>query len=667
MNFILSLFVSLAFAQSGSKDWKLVRETDAVLQVPVCRAFTQVAANLPIPVELSLSFPTQFDRAPMMILKVPGNSGISRAVVPLTSREQEDFLVFQAVSDPSETDKLWYVPIQMEKLVDIIIGNNFLPVKFTKDGKESSGRISLSGSAATMNQVATCLKSNTILPTKFFRELNTAAGTAVLGEDQSVQQLIKYVDDAFAIFKAIAKTEDDLKKLRDANKGLLQQEADASKKLESAQINLDRAQAAADGSRAKIANGEERLRRIPGEIAEWEAKKPAAEQLFEQKKAAFEPLRVRAQELQSDINSAQRRVDVAEANINRAQSSIRNGEAKLRELEREADVHMRTIREIDNDLPDLQRRESDLQVQLSSYSVENEKQKILSRDSGYQRLRQEKNQTEQELRQKRGELQFAQRRLREAEEDLRRCKAKPNPQCSNEENAVQRGQGEVRRLDGEVDQLQSRLRNIDWQMQRSEEQAERQAQAGRDRLVNELREVSSELAEARAKRESASNRLRDIQGFEIPRYQREVRDAQNDLPILRRQLSQFQSDFNRAVTELREYKASVQYDRIKKEFDEAKRALDDINGEIVDRRTEERQIQRDLPGWRTTLANQEKEVLRLTPIRDAARTKLEGIQAQLAQFRQEEKTFLDSLAVLRPQYDELRKLYQTLATLLLQP
>lgn len=667
MTFVLSLLVSFAFAQTGSKDWKLVQENDAVLQVPVCRAYTQATSNLPVAVELSLSFPTQFDRAPMMILKVPANSGIERAVVPLTSREQEDFLIFQAVSDPSQTDKLWYVPIQMEKLVDIIIGNNFLPVKFTKDGKEASGRISLSGSAATMNQVATCLKSNSILPTKFFRELNTSAGSAPLGEDQSVQQLMKYVDEAFAIFKAIAQSENDLKKLRDANKGLLQQEADATKKLDSAQQNLDRAVASVESTRLKITNGEERLRLIPGEIAEWEAKKPAAQQLYDQKKAAFDPLKARAEEIQSRINLAQINIDQIQSRITQAERTIRDGESRIRDLEREADGHMRIIRDIDNKLPDLQRLESDLQVRLNSYSVENEKQKILNRDSGYQRLRQEKNQTEQELRQKRGEMQVAQRRLRDAEDDLRRCKAKPNPQCSNEENAVQRAQGEVRRLENEVSQLQSRLRNIDWQMERSEEQAERQAQAGRDRLVNELREVSSELAEARAKRESASNRLRDIQGFEIPRYQREVRDAQNDLPILRRQLSQFQSDFNRAVTELREYKASVQYDRIKKEFDEAKSALDSINGEIVDRRAEERQIQRDLPAWRTTLSNQEKEVARLTPIRDTARTKLEGIQSQLAQFREQEKVLLESLAILRPQYDELRKLYQTLATFLLKP
>ncbi len=667
MTFLLSLLLSFSFAQTGSKDWKLIQETDAVLQVPVCRAFTQVSTNLPVAVELSVSFPTQFDRPPMMILKVPAGSGVERAVIPLTSREQEDFLIFQAVSDPSQTDKLWYVPIQMEKLVDIIIGNNFLPVKFTKDGKEASGRISLTGSAATMNQVATCLKSGAILPTRFFRELNTAAGSAPLGPDQSVQQLMKYVDDAFTHFKAIAKAEEDLAKLRKDNKGLLQQEADALKQLTVAQNNLDRSTAAATATRSKINNGEERLRLIPVEIADLQVQKPAAQQIFDQKKAAFEPLRQRVQELQADINAGQRRIDEAKSNISGAERTIRNGESELRDLEREADGHMRTIREIDRDLPSLQRRESDLQTQLNSYSVENEKQRILSRDSSYQNLRNERPRIEQDLRQKRGELQFAQKRARDAETELRRCLAKPNPQCSAEESAARAAQDDVRRIEGELNQLQNRLQNIDAQMRQLEDRAERQAQNGRDEIVNELRQVSSQLGELRARRETASNRLRDIQGFEIPRYQREVRDAQNALPGYRRELADAERDFNVAVAALRNYKVTVNYDSAKKEFDDAKAALDGLNSAITAKQSEERQITRDLPGWRSTLVSQEREVARVTPIRDAAKSKLDGIQTQLQGFREQEKALLEALTVLRPQYDELRKLYQTLASVLLKP
>lgn len=663
--FIVSLFLSLAFAQSGSKDWKLVKETDAVMQVPVCRAYTQVSSNLPVAVELSISFPQHFDRAPMMILKVPANSGIQRAVVPLTAREQEDFLIFQAVTDPAGKDMLWYVPVQMEKLTDIIVGNSYLPLKFTKDGKEVNGRLSLNGSSATMNQVAACLKVSDYLPRKFFKELNTAAGSAPLGPDQTVQQLMIYVDHAFAHFQAIAQAEADLKKLRDANKTLLQQEADAIRQLTTAQTNLDRAQAAVDATTLKISNGEERLRLIPGEIAALQAQKPAAQQLYDQKKAAFEPLRQRAAELQADINSASNRVDTAEANIADAESTIASGQRKIRELEREADDLERKIRDLDNQMPALQRRENELQSKLNSYSVEFEKQRILSRDSSYQSLRNERPNVESSIRQKQGDLNHAQGRLRWAEGELRKCKASPNPQCANEENLVNQLSGEVSRLSSEVSSLQSRLSQIDSEMRNIEFRAEREAQWGRDQIVNELNQVSRELGELRSERERASNRLRDIQGFEIPRWQREVRDAQNDLPGYQRDLAAAQREFNNAVAALRNYKISVNYDAVKKEHDDAKAALDAITNGILNRQNEERQLNRDLPTWRNQLVTQQREVARLTPIRDAAKTKLDGIQAQLKTFREQEAAQVKAIETFRLQYDELRKLYQTLATLLL--
>lgn len=663
---IVSLLFSLAFA-AGSKDWKLVQETDAILQVPVCRAYTNVASNLPVAVELSISFPKQFDRAPMMILKVPANSGIQRAIVPLSSKENEDFLIFQAVVDPAQQDLLWYVPIQMEKLTDIIVGNSYLPLKFTKDGKEVTGRISLAGSSATMDQVASCLKSDDYLPRKFFRELNAPAGTATLGPDQSVAQLMKYVDDAYGHFRALAKADADLVKLRKDNKTLLQQEADAQKALQTAQANLDRAQTAVDGTKAKIANGEERLKLIPQEIEELQARKPAAQQLFDQKKVAFDPLRQRAQELQADVNSAQNRIDTAESNIRDANYTISNGQSKLRDLEREADGLARVIREVDNDLPTLQRKEAELQSKLNSYNVQFERDKILNNDWNYQNLRNEQSRAENEVRRKHGELQRAQGRLRQAEQQLQRCRHNPNPQCANEENEVNQAQGEVNRLQSEVTSLQSRLENIEWQMRDAETRAERQAQAGRDQIANELYDVSREVGELRSKREQASNRLRDIQGYEIPRYQREINEAQNDLPGYRRDLAQAERDFNGAVAALRNYKASVNYDAVKKEYDDAKAALDAIINGVITRQNEEKQINRDLPVWRTQLGNQQKEVTRLTPIRDSAQTKLTAIQDQLKSFRDQEKALLDLMATLKPQYDEIRKLYQTLATVLLGP
>lgn len=662
-----AVFSTSVYAQSGSKDWHLVQETDPVLQIPVCRAYTNVTSNLPVPVELSLSFPSQFDHAPMMILKLPANSQIERAVVPLTSKEQEDFLVFEAASDPTKKDLLWYVPIQMEKMVDIIIGNSYLPLKFTQNGKEVAGRISLTGSSATMNQVARCLKVDEILPTRFFRELNTAAGTAPLGEDQSVIQLMKYVDAAYVAFHQIQLNDAELLKLRNSMKSLLAQEADTQKALATAQQNLDRANAAYQSTAEKIRRGEERLTQIPGEILTLQNQKAPAEQTLAQKKAVYDPLKAQVDRLNQDVTQARIRADAISAEVRRRETTIRNGNVRIGELEDEAVRLTRRINEINNKLAPLKRQKAELEVELAAYDVNAEKQKILNDDWQYQNLKRDEEQLERQERQTQQEFQRARQRLQNAEERLRECLRKPNPQCSNEQQNVNQAQSEVSNKESELRTIRWRQENLKSDMDRLEMQAQQKAQQGRDNLASRLRTISGDIADYESEKDQAQDRIQSIRTNEIPALESAISRAETELPGLRRELASAQADTQAAEGRLQQYKQSVDFDRIEREYLAAKTALDNIVGGIARLQAEQSQINRDLPVWRSTLANQEREVQRLTGIRDQASAKLDGIRAQLQPMREKEQTLVNAQATLRVQYDEARKLYQTLANKLLGP
>ncbi len=664
---ISAVFSTYVYAQSGSKDWHLVQETDPVLQIPVCRAYTNVSSSLPVQVELSLSFPSRFDHAPMMILKLPANSKIERAVVPLTSKEQEDFLVFEAASDPMQKDLLWYVPIQMEKMVDIIIGNSYLPLKFTQNGKEVAGRISLSGSTATMNQVARCLKVDEILPTRFFRELNTAAGTAPLGEDQSVTQLMKYVDAAYVAFHQIQLNDAELLKLRNSMKSLLAQEADAQKALLTAQQNLDRAMAASQSTVQKIRHGEERLTQIPGEIQALQGQKASAEQTLSLKKSAYDPLKVQVDRLNQDVVQARNRADAINTEVRRRENIIRNGNARIVELEDEAARLTRRISEINSALSPLQRQKADLEVQLSAYDVNYEKQKILNQDWRYQNLRRDREQLEREERQTQQELQRARRRLENAEERLRQCMRNPNPQCTNEQQEVNQARSEVSSKESEFNNIRWRLENNRNDMNRIESEAEQTAYQGREAIATKLREVSRQVADYQSEKDRCQDRVQSIRTNEIPALESSISRAQTELPGLRRDLAAAQAETQAAESRLQQYKQSVDFDRIEREYLAAKTAFDNIVVGIARLQTEQSQINRDLPVWRSTLASQEREVQRLTGIRDQATAKLEGIRAQLQPMREKEQTLVNAQTTLRVQYDEARKLYQTLANKLLGP
>lgn len=660
----VSLIPTFVHAQNF-RDWRVVQETDAVLQVPVCRAYTQVTSNLPIAVELSLSFPTAFDHPPIMILKVPGNSQIQRAVVPFSSREIEDLLIFEAVTDPTQQDKLWYVPVQMEKMVDIIIGNNNLPLQFVLANKEEAGRISLSGSAAAMNQIARCLRVDEILPTRFFKELNTEAGQAPLGPDQSVGQLMKYVDQAFAHYRSIAKTEDDLKKLRATMRTLLSQEAEAQRGFNSAQAALDRATQAAGVTREKIRKGEERLQQIPGEVQTLQQQKTAAEQLMAQKKAAYDPLRQQAAPYERAVDQARSEVNSISREIRERESTISEGNAKIARLQNEARRLDGEIDDLDRQIGPLERKKSELETDLAAYNIEWEKQKILNNDWRYRNLKDERERIRRELPAKRGDLQRERQELNRAEAALRNCLSRPNPQCAAEQAEVDRNRNSVNRLENEVRNLESRLSSVDRDLDRLEWDAQNEAARGRDRIADELRRVAGEVADKRSAKERAQDRAREINSFEIPGLQREVSQAQSQLPGLRRDLGQAQRELATAETDLQRWKTSVDFDRIEREFVDARKSVQQIGAAIAERQEEQAQITRNLPGWRSQLQREEREVTRLTAPRDTAKTKLDGIQAQLAPYRAQEKNLTDALAVLKPQYDELRALYQTLAKTLL--
>ncbi len=794
-------------AETIFRDWRVTTETDAVMKVSVCRAYTQISTNLPFPVELSLSFPALFDRVPMMVLKLPANSAIARATIPFSSTDNEDLLIFQAVTDPAQKDLLWYVPVQMEKMVDIIIGNNALPLKFTQGGKEVAGRISLTGSTAALDQIARCLKVNEILPTKFFKELNTAAGSAPLGSDQSVAQLMIYVDQAFAHYREMIKTDTVLVKLRENMRALVQQETEALRALSAAQGNLDRATATAAVTREKIRAGEQRLIEIPGEIQTLQQQKPAAEQLLAQKKAIYDPIRQQVMQLERDIDSSESDVNSYSRAIRDRENTINNNNHQISRLQSEANQLDREVDDIDRELGPLERRKSQLEADLASYNVELEKQKILNSNSRYSSLRSERESLARDIRQKRQELNTAENRLaraqeklrlcqshtttptcdaeknevsqaqnqlrsaqenlrscesapaprcdgqknqveaarvrmQQAREDLRRCERQPgqgqgqqgdprpnpncNPQkqalaqaeadfqiareqlrqcestsgpnCENEKREVRQSQnqldrsqdqlrqclshvqvpscdaeknevnqvsGEVSRLQSEVNNSESRLSSVNLEINRLEAEAQNQAIRGHDNLANELRRVAGEIADKRTAKERANDRIREINNSEIPRLQQEVSRAQGELPGLRSNLAAAQRELNRANAELQRYKSSVDYDRVGREYLAARRALDIIVNGISDKQNEQAQINRNLPGWRTQLQAQEREVARLTPIRDAAKTKLDGIQGQLEPARRQEKSLMDLMATLKLQYDELRKLYQTLANKLL--
>ncbi|MGE4130160.1 MAG: hypothetical protein AB7F86_00900 [Bdellovibrionales bacterium] len=662
---ILALLLSLSFAQSGSKDWKLVQEEDAVLKVPVCRAFTSVISGSPIAAELSLSFPKEMNHPPMMILKIPAGSGVERAVIPFSSREKEDLLIFQAGASANQQDLLWYVPMQMEKMVDIIIGDRYLPIQFTKDGKAVNGRISLSGSSATMNLVSTCLGRDEILPTKFFRELNRPAGSAPLGDDRSVGQLIQYVDGAYVQYVAALTTEADIAKLRDQMKPLIRQETDAQRALDTAEQNLQRAINTASATEAKIQQGEARLQVIPGEIARLEAARPAAEQDMQSKYAVYEPLKRQAEGYQARIDSAAQRAQAVEQEIDRRESAISSAESRIRELQTESARLSDRIAGIDSSLTPKERRRAELESELATYNVEYEKQKILNDDWSYQQLEREKDQLQNQLRQTRQELQRAEQRLRQAEDRLRQCRNRPNPNCSAEEQEYNQANNEVSNLRSNLSSLQQRITYNESQMRQKEQEAERRALAKRDDLAAELRRVVGEIAGLRAERDQATNRIQTIHTVAIPQLQNDISRAQSELPSLRRDLGIAQNDVRVAREELRQYKASVGYDRIENEYRVARDRFQQIVGGLEDLREEQTNLNRNLPTWRTQLDRQRQDVQRLTPLRDQARAQLVSIQNQLKPLRDQEKALVDGLAAIQQQFDELRRLYQTLTALLL--
>lgn len=661
LHLLLSFFVSTAFAQNF-KDWKLVKEADAVLQTQVCRISTSVS-TMASPIELSLSFPIQFDKPPTMYLKAATGSGVQKAVIPVSKTASETLFPLSVGADG---EILWYAPLNLVSLVNIVAQANSLPVQLLINGQVVSGKISLSGSTAAINAVSTCLKNKDILAQGFQKELNTALGDTVLGQDQTPQQLYSYVEGAFTLYLEKERLSAELIKVRASMKPLLVQEKDTTAALSSAQSKLDKATAAMDATAAKVQRSETRLSQIPSEIQDLQARKPEADRVMAEKWAIYQPLKQQADLIQKEIDTAAASIRQADSAIAQRRRTISEGESSINSYRNEASSLSSRNDRLDREIQSLERQAWEIRNELSRYSVEAERRRILNSDSRYQRDLREVATLRQQERTKSAEQSRAASQLQSARTRLADCRRVEKADCSLQQQDVQRAQTDLERLNNELRQVRGELRRTERDIQSAEQNAQWQAQRGHDEIAGRLQRVESEIQNLESERRQNLARINSIYQDYIPRLEFEIRQARSEIPGWESRRAEAVNNRSQATQRLADFKAANDFVRIENEYVAAKATVDGIVKGIADRQAEEKKHNADLKVLRPQLEKQKTEVAKLTPPRDNLQKKLDGIQAQLAPLRTRDAEIVNLQTQLKPQYDEIRKLYQTLFKKLLQ-
>jgi|GEM_PF-4363072 len=653
---IAALFLSTvaiqAQAQVVNRDWKFIEEMDPLLQTQVCRAFTSASTST-VPVEISLNFPKARDKAPVILLKAAGSES---AVLQLSSREVEELIPLQA-------DVLYHVPTKFKKLVDVIEAANFLPLILTQNGQPLPlARISLAGSSATLRAVATCLGVREVVPVDFFTALTAKIdeiGNPVAG--QTGVQLLEYVQQAFTFYGELTKADAALATLREQMRPLVRRETEALRVLAAAQAPLDRALAAQRQTEDQIAVAEARLAAIPGEIQTLTVQKGEAEKVLADKLAVFEPLRVRAAELERDVRGARNDVNSYSSAITERRDLISANENEVNNLEEEFRRLSIRQRSIEDEISTLERQRNSLRSDLATYNVDFEKRKILSQDFRYQQLQNSLRDLERRRDDARRDLERSENQLRRAEQELRNCQGTAGRDCANEQNKANRARGEVNQARGQLQGAEAQLNATQNQIGQIENEAERRAISGREELAGQLRQVDSKIGDLETERDRADRRKRDIESSLIPGLESEISRARTEIPGLERSLSRAQRELNDARAALAAYKQSVDFDRIEAEYEAAKDAVETLGKGITDRETEQRRLNRKLPELRSELAANEREVVRRTVARDREQVKVTDIQDQLKPQRAQEAVLAGNSTTWGAQFAEARKLFQALA------
>lgn len=644
------------------KHWNNADEVDAVMQVPVCRAFTTVSDSTE-PIEMSLSYPKDGKTLPMIRLQT--RLAAPRIDAKISSSVTETLFLLKTAAGPEDTNIYWYAPVNFSRFENYVREAMTLQVTIDPKGQPLMIKVSLSGSNNALNQVVSCLKG-VKAPTEFLKLLNTKkdALTPDLG-DRSVTSLRQSTEAAYAAYLAGQGTAAALAQLQKPFANLIAKETSAKKLVVANQEALRKAQTALDNLNQELATLPGKIAQQQADLASFKQQKPGADADLKQKKATYQTLLPQMAPYSKAITEAAGLVKKIQDSITAAQALIVKNTKKI-------ETNNADIIRLTNALPTLRSRVNRTADSLNraaaaynNFNVSWEIDNRLRSDFSYRNAQSSLESDERRLRDEQSKLQDAERRLSDAQRDLSTCLGNPatSANCSSQQSAVSSASSAVTFAEWDVRSAQNRVDSDRSDMERARNSIVREVESEESDLASAYNSARSAYDDASGELSYAQSRIKNIPGENI-NLQAAIDKATADIPVFQTNLIAAQAQLVTVQANYDQFAKQIGFDVATAEYQAAQKLADSINKGISDLTASIPVLQKQLKKDQANLPQTQKTAQQAQVALTASQQKLAPIQEQLKPYYEQAAPLLAKQAEELLAFQTQRAFYQDLYVIL---
>jgi chromosome segregation ATPase len=400
-------------------------------------------------------------------------------------------------------------------------------------------------------------------------------------------------------------------------------------------VDIPATQAAqgANDQRETVAQNE--LQRLAVAIPAHSAAVTSANGVVATAEAAVAPHRA---EQSQRANAAYRARSIVNNGLDRIatlDSERSNAQAQIRSLDSERSQAQDSANRASNALFSAEQEERRAESEFRNFDPSRELRYRLDRNMEYQRAEREFQSSVAAQRDAENQVADARRIQAAAEAKLTGCRSTVGADCTGAESAVTEASNEVTRLQGIERNLENRVSQLRNTLNFERQQTEREVEAIRMKLGNDMNRAQQRVSELRAALNRAETRVREISNFEIPRLNDQITAIDRERPLVVSEVSRARPEADRLEAEQAAFEQRVGWAPKYAALQNAQRALNARTSELNGALASQRNANNTVAATRAERLRLEQVLLGQQQLLASSRARLVEVRVSLQPFEAE--------------------------------
>ena len=400
-------------------------------------------------------------------------------------------------------------------------------------------------------------------------------------------------------------------------------------------IDIPATQAAqsANDQRETVAQNE--LQRLAVAIPAHSAAVTAANGVLATAEAAVAPLRAEQSQRANAAYNARSSVNSGLDRIATLDSQRSSAVAQIRSLDSERSQAQDSANRASNALFSAEQEERRAESEFRNFDPSRELRYRLDRNMEYQRAEREFQISVAAQRDAETQVADARKIQAAAEAKLTGCRSTVGADCTGAESAVTEASNEVTRLQGIERNLEIRVAQLRSILNNERQQTEREVEAIRMKLGNDMNRAQQRVSELRAALNRAETRVREISNFEIPRLNDQITAIDRERPLVVSEVNRARPEAERLEAEQAAFEQRVGWAAKFAALQNAQRALNARNSELNSALASQRNANNTVAATRAERLRLEQVLVGQQQLLASSRARLVEVRVSLQPFEAE--------------------------------